>query len=60
MNALIISNTQEQYTKNFTSQDQLMNYLKEIKNATLIHEDNEKIYIETSDDISYEYFKKNC
>ena len=57
MHTIIISNTQEQLVKNFTSNNEAISYLKEVKNVTLSYEDNEKIYIETSNGVSYEYFK---
>lgn len=59
MYTIIVSDTKGQRTVNFKNENLLFYYLNKINNVTLKHEDNEKIYIETSDGISYEYFKLN-
>ena len=57
MYTIIVSDNKEQRTINFKNETQLFYYLYKITNTTTKHIDNEKIYIETSDGISYEYFK---
>lgn len=59
MYTIIVSGTKGQRTVNFKNENLLFYYLNKINNITLKHEDNEKIYIETSDGYSYEYFKQN-
>ena len=59
MYTLTVSNTNGQRTINFKNENLLFHYLNKITNDTLKHTDNEKIYIETSDGYSYEYFKQN-
>ena len=59
MYTLILSNAKGQRTVNFRNENLLFYYLNKITNVTLKHTDNEKIYIETSDGYSYEYFKQN-
>lgn len=59
MYTLTVSNAKGQRTVNFKNEKLLFHYLDKITNVTLKHTDNEKIYIETSDGYSYEYFKLN-
>ena len=59
MYTIIVSDIKDQKTVNFKNETQLFYYLDKITNVTLKHNDNEKVYIETSDGISYEYFKQN-
>ena len=59
MYTLIVSDNKGQRTVNFKNENLLFHYLNKITNVTLKHTDNEKIYIETSNGISYEYIKLN-
>ena len=59
MYTIIVSDKKGQRTVNFKNENLLFYYLNNINNVTLKHNDNEKVYIETSDGISYEYFKQN-
>lgn len=58
MYRIIVSDTKEQRAIIFRKEVSLFHYLDNINNVTLKHIDNEKIYIETSDGISYEYFRQ--
>lgn len=60
MHTIIISTIQGQHIKNFATHKQATTYLKDVKNVSINHEDDEKLYIETLGGISYEYFKQNC
>lgn len=59
MQSVIVSNDKGQREVTFATIDLAKKYLKKVTDTTFYLENDEKIYIETSDGTSYEYLKEN-